>query len=66
MNKAAHNSTFAIGGNSCSADNFVVVVSFMIRINISGKKARPSQICKALWPIAQNEVAQDNYVIIRA
>jgi hypothetical protein len=36
--KAAHNSTFAIGGVSCSADSFVVAESFVHRINISGKK----------------------------
>jgi hypothetical protein len=33
-----HNSTFAIGGVSCSADSLVVAESFVLRINISGKK----------------------------
>jgi hypothetical protein len=33
-----HNSTFAIGGGSCSADRFVVAESFVLGINISGKK----------------------------
>ena len=33
----AYNSTFAIGGVSCSADSFVVAESFVLRINISGK-----------------------------
>ncbi len=32
-----HNSTFAIGGVSCSADSLVVAESFVLRINISGK-----------------------------
>lgn len=32
-----YNSTFAIGGVSCSADIFVVAESVMLRINISGK-----------------------------
>lgn len=32
-----HNSTFAIGGVSSSADSFVVAESFVLRINISGK-----------------------------
>ncbi|RYJ51131.1 hypothetical protein DR871_014295 [Flavobacterium petrolei] len=36
--RAADNSTFAIGGVSCSADSFVVAKSFVLRINISGKK----------------------------
>ncbi|MCG3164248.1 MAG: hypothetical protein POELPBGB_00002 [Bacteroidia bacterium] len=31
------NSTFAIGGVSSSADSFVVVENFVLRINISGK-----------------------------
>jgi hypothetical protein len=35
--KAAYNSTFAIGGVSCSADSLVVAESFVLRINISGK-----------------------------
>jgi hypothetical protein len=33
----AGNSTFAIGGVSCSADSFVVAESFVLRINFSGK-----------------------------
>ncbi|MCC6722265.1 MAG: hypothetical protein IT243_08680 [Bacteroidia bacterium] len=36
--KATDNSTFAIGGVSFSADSLVVAESFMLRINISGKK----------------------------
>ena len=35
--KTAYNSTFAIGGFSCSADSLVVAESFVLRINISGK-----------------------------
>jgi hypothetical protein len=31
------NSTFALGGVSCSADSFVVAESSVLRINISGK-----------------------------
>ncbi|WHZ09069.1 MAG: hypothetical protein OJF59_002824 [Cytophagales bacterium] len=37
MRKTAHNSTFAIGEASCSADSLVVAESFVLRINISGK-----------------------------
>jgi hypothetical protein len=36
--KAAANSTFAIGGVSCSADSFVVAESSVLRINICSKK----------------------------
>ena len=35
---AAGNSTFAIGGVSCSADSLVQAESFVLRINFSGKK----------------------------
>jgi len=34
----AANSTFAIGGVSCSADSLVVAESFVLRMNIFGKK----------------------------
>ncbi len=34
----AHNSTFAIGGVSCSADTFLVIESSVLRINICGEK----------------------------
>ena len=36
--KAAHNSTFAIGGVSCCADSFVVTESSVLRINIRAEK----------------------------
>jgi hypothetical protein len=38
MKKPAANSTFAIGGVSCSADNFVVAESSVLRINIFAEK----------------------------
>jgi hypothetical protein len=37
--KPAANSTFAIGGVSCSLDSFVVIAeSLVLRMNICGKK----------------------------
>lgn len=36
--KATANSTFAVGGVPCSADIFVQGGSFVLRINIKGKK----------------------------
>jgi hypothetical protein len=36
--KSTHNSTFAIGGVSCSADSFVVTKSVVLRMNICAKK----------------------------
>ncbi len=36
--RAAHNSTFAIGGVSCSADSFVVTESSVLRINTCAEK----------------------------
>ena len=35
--KTTANSTFAIGGVSCSEDSLVVAESFVLRINICGK-----------------------------
>jgi hypothetical protein len=37
-NLAAYNSTFAIVGVSCSADSLRLTESFVLRINICGKK----------------------------
>ena len=37
--RAAANSTFAIGGVSCSADSFVVADSLVLRMNICGAKS---------------------------
>ena len=36
--KTVYNITFVIGGVSFSADSLVVAESFVLRINISGKK----------------------------
>lgn len=36
-NRTANNSTFAIGGVSCSADSLVIAESFVLCINISGR-----------------------------
>ena len=38
IEKTTANSTFAIGGVSCSADSLVVAESFVLRINICGEK----------------------------
>jgi len=35
--KTTGNSTFAIGGVSCSADSFVIAESSVLRINICGE-----------------------------
>ncbi len=37
MKRTTANSTFAIGGVSCSADSLEAVESFVLRINICGK-----------------------------
>jgi hypothetical protein len=36
--KTGYNSTFAIGGVSCSEDSFVVAECFVLRMNICRKK----------------------------
>jgi len=38
MKARTHNSTFAIGGVSCSVDSFVVTEIAVLRINICGEK----------------------------
>ncbi len=46
------NSTFAIGGVSCSADSFVVAESSVLRINISGKNPahrKSAKRCASLY-----------------
>jgi hypothetical protein len=47
--KTGHNSTFAIGGVSCSADSFVVAENFVLRINICGKKPAHRKSAKRWW-----------------
>jgi hypothetical protein len=41
--KTGHNSTFAIGGVSCSADSLVVAESVVLRMNICADKPRVRQ-----------------------
>lgn len=48
----AANSTFAIGGVSCSADSFVVTESSVLRINICGEKPahrKSAKRCQTVW-----------------
>jgi len=47
--RAAANSTFAIGGVSCSADSFVVAESSVLRINICGKKPAHRKSANRWW-----------------
>ena len=49
--KTAYNSTFAIGGVSCSADSLVVNESFVLRINISGKSPALRVAAKRYKPL---------------
>ncbi len=44
------NSTFAIGGVSCSADSLVVAESFVLRINICAEKPAHRQSAKRYQP----------------
>ena len=48
--KTGYNSTFAIGGVSCSADSLVVAESFVLRINISGKNPAHRKSAKRYLP----------------
>jgi hypothetical protein len=49
--KPAANSTFAIGGVSCFADNFAVAESFVLRINIGGKNPAHRKSAKRCTPL---------------
>ena len=48
MRKAAANSTFAIGGVSCSAGSFVVTESSFLRMNICAEKPAHRKSAKTL------------------
>jgi len=49
--KRPHNSTFAIGGVLCSADNFVVAESSVLRINICAEKPAHRKSAKRWWQV---------------
>jgi len=44
-----HNSTFAIGGVSCSADSLVVAESFVLRINICAENPAHRKSVNRWW-----------------
>ena len=56
---AAANSTFAIGGGSCSADSFVVAESFVLRINTCAKK--PAHRKSAKRPLCKSVAGKSVY-----
>ena len=47
--KTTANSTFAIGGVSCSADSLVVAESFVLRIKFSGKNPAHRKSANRWW-----------------
>ncbi len=53
------NSTFAIGGVSCSADSLVVAESFVLRINISGKNPAHRKSANRYVPL-YDDTANEN------
>jgi hypothetical protein len=53
MRITAANSTFAIGGVSCSADSFVVIESAVLRMNICGKNPAHRKSAKRWLPFAR-------------
>jgi hypothetical protein len=59
--KAAHNSTFAIGGVSCSADSFVVAESFVFRINICAEKPAHRKSAKRYGQVKKNDTIKLKY-----
>ena len=55
------NSTLAIGGVSCSADSFVQAESFVLRINISGKKTAHRQSAKRYAQCYDDRATDEHY-----
>jgi len=49
------NSTFAIGGVSCSADSFVVAESSVLRINICAEKPAHRKSAKRCTQLKTNQ-----------
>jgi len=63
----AGNSTFAIGGVSCSADSLVVAESFVLRIKFSGKNPAHRKSAKRYAPFflqftSYNKLESFNYL----
>lgn len=54
------NSTFAIGGDSCSANRFVVAESFVLQMNICAKKPAHRKSAKPLWLILKDDTTNAN------
>jgi len=52
--KTAYNSTFAIGGVSCSVDSFVVTESLVLRINICAEKPAHRKSAKRYGQVEYN------------
>jgi hypothetical protein len=65
LNKAATNSTFAIGGVLCSADSFVVTESSVLRINIC-LKSLPIANLQTLAVMVNNNLGNMKVEIVKA
>jgi hypothetical protein len=53
--KATHNSTFAIGGVSCSADSLVLIESSVLRTNICAEKPAHRKSAKRYAPLQKDK-----------
>jgi len=61
-NLAAYNSTFAIGGVSCSADSLAVAEIFVLRINFGGKNPAHRKSANRYAALYENTFQHiDNY-----
>ena len=58
--RAAYNSTFAIGGVSCSADTFVINQNLVLRINICGDNPAHRKSAKRYWLVCRNYAEENN------
>jgi hypothetical protein len=61
--KTTYNSTFAIGGVSCSADSLVVAESSVLRINFCGKRPAHRKSAKRCVQFFYKEMTEDITVI---
>ena len=62
MERAAHNSTFAIGGVSRPAYSLVVAESFVLRLNISGKNPAHCKSAKRYMKVLNENKIKINFV----
>lgn len=62
----AYNSTFAIGGVSCSADSFVVIENVVLRMNICAEKPAHRKSAKRYLQAKKSPPHGQAHLLLRA